>query len=109
MVNKDDFFSENVRQAEKVGVEVAMVQAIVDYFLGVLTESDHAGFALKTTQRTWGQLFHLPNPFPVPQKKLNLEYEVHTSYTYEVLLKGMVQSFPRFTNQHRHPRVTGVT
>ena len=61
--------SENVRQTEKAGFPVAIVQTLVNYFLRFLAESDHADLAFKTTRRTWGQLFRLPNPFLVQKIK----------------------------------------
>ena len=85
MFKKDEIStisSGNVRQAEKAGFQVAIVQTLVNDSLTCLAKSCHADLAFKTTCRTWGQLFHLPNPFLVQQRVV---FRVHTSNTINLV------------------------
>jgi hypothetical protein len=78
------FLHRECSAGRKACFQVAIVEILVNYLMRFLAESDHADLAFRTTQRTWGQLFHLPNPFLV-QKRLNLEYIPRTPFACSVI------------------------
>jgi len=53
---------------EKDGFQLTLVQTLVNYSQRFLDLSAQRELAFKTTRRTWGQIFRLPNPFLVQKK-----------------------------------------